>query len=93
MNKEGKLTKIELDACLDQLTKAHNKVHTLRAKIERHSIAVYGADPADIDCDQFIDGADGGCGVSEGMTTDEFHKEMLLSMKDKGMDTDSVDWK
>jgi hypothetical protein len=93
MNKKGKLTKRELKSCLDRLTKANNLAHVLRDKISQHSHEVYGYDPADIDCENFNDGADGAMGGSEGMTVDEFHNEMIDSMKLKGLDTDSIDWK
>jgi hypothetical protein len=80
MNKD-ELTRAELKKVLDGLAKAHTKAFEFRMKLKAHCEAVYGVDPADVDNDQFIDACDGGAGVAEGMTVDEFDESMLDSMK------------
>ena len=52
-----------------------------RDKIMLHCQEVYGCEPGDVDNDQYIDGMDGGCGSSSGMTADEFHKSMVEAIK------------
>lgn len=71
MMSNSKLTK-----ALHALASANSKAARLRAKISKHSVAVYGFDPADVDCDEFIDLCDGGCGESTGMTAAEFDAAM-----------------
>lgn len=81
-----KLTERELQAALDALAKAHNRAHIERAKIAEHCIAVYGVGPADIDNKDFINRCDGGCGVSDGMSVDEFDRSMLEHMAMEGIE-------
>lgn len=81
-----KLTKRELQATLDALAKANSRAHIERAKIAEHCAAVYGVDPADVDNEEFIDKCDGGCGVSDGMTVDEFVRSMLEHMAKTGIE-------
>jgi len=72
-----KLTKRELQAALYALAKANSRAHIERAKIAEHCAEVYGVDPADVDNEEFIDKCDGGCGMSDGMTADDFDRSML----------------
>jgi hypothetical protein len=81
-----KLTKRELQAALDALAKANSRAHKARAKIAEHCAEVYGVDPADIDNEEFIDKCDGGCGVSDGMTADDFERSMLERMAMAGIE-------
>lgn len=81
-----KLTKRELQATLDALAKANSRAHIARAKIAVHCAEVYGIDPADIDNEDFIDRCDGGCGVSEGMTADDFDRSMREHMEIAGIE-------
>ncbi len=71
-----RLSNKELQRALDGLAKAHTRVFTLRAKIAEHCLEVYGVDPADLDNHDFIDGVDGGCGTSAGMTVEDFDRSM-----------------
>lgn len=86
-----KLTKRELQAALDALAKANSRAHIERAKIAKHCAEVYGVDPADIDNEEFIDRVDGGCGVSEGMSADEFDRSMLEHMAMAGIEVPNVE--
>ncbi len=76
-----KLSKSQLERTLLALAKANTRAQFLRSKIYDHSIAVYGADPADIDCDEFIDACDGGNGSCGGMTAEQFDDAMRLALK------------
>jgi len=42
-------------------------------------LEVYGADPADVGNDEFIDAVDGRCGKPAGMTVDDFERSMEAS--------------
>jgi len=85
-----KLTKRELQATLAALAKAKNQAHIARAKISEHCIEIYGVDPSDIDNEEFIDLCDGGCGMSSGMTADDFERSMLESMRMAGIEVPNV---
>jgi hypothetical protein len=71
-----KLNRRQLQAALDGLAAAHNRAEIHRTRIAEHCSAVYGADPADIDNDQFIDSCDGGAGRCCGMSVAEFEDSM-----------------
>lgn len=80
-----KLTKRELQATLDALANANARAHVERAKIAAHCLEVYGVDPGDIDNEEFIYKCDGGCGVSDGMSVDDFERSMLEYMAMAGV--------
>ena len=81
-----KLTKSQLQAALDALSKANQRAQVARNKIYAHCDAVYGVGPGDVDNDEFIDACDGGCGAGDGMTAEEFDESMRRSMEMAGID-------
>lgn len=80
-----RLTKSMLQKKLDSLTAANNRAKEARDAIYAHCESVYGVTPSDIDNDNFIDGCDGGCGNSSGMTSDQFDKSMRNAMQLAGI--------
>nr|WP_279086030.1 hypothetical protein [Comamonas thiooxydans] len=80
----AKLSKRQLQAALNSLTTASNRAHTAREKIMDHCKAVYGFEPGDVDFDEFIDACDGGCGMSQGMSADEFEAGMRAAQAAQG---------
>ena len=76
-----KLSKRELATALRRLSKAMSEAVIQRDLIADHCIEVYGKTAHDIDNDEFIDACDGGCGLSNSMTADEFHESMLDALK------------
>ena len=80
----AKLSKSQLQAALNSLTTASNRAHAAREKIMDHCKAVYGFEPGDVDFDAFIDACDGGCGMSQGMSTDEFEAGMRAAQAAQG---------
>ena len=70
---------------LNQLTAANNRAKAARDAIYEHCESVYGVNPGDVDNDNFIDGCDGGCGGSSGMTSDQFDQSMRDAMKLAGI--------
>lgn len=81
----AKLSKSALQAALNSLAAANRRAQVARDKIMAHCEAVYGVSPGDVDNDEFIDGVDGGCGASDGMTADAFHRSMLDAMEHAGI--------
>lgn len=79
-----KLSGKELTAALRSLAAAHARAAKLWSKIAAHCIAVYGVDPAEVDCDAFLDGCDGLCGEPTGMTATEFDEAMREACEMKG---------
>lgn len=84
-NMTDKLSDRELTATLKALAQAHSRAAVARDKIARHAEAVYGVDPADVDCEAFIDACDGGCGRSSGMTAAEFDAAMQEALSRAGI--------
>jgi hypothetical protein len=84
------MTDSDLQKALDGLTEAYNRVHQCSAKISDHCAYLYGVSPADVDNDAFIDSVAGGCGMSTGMSVDEFKKSMLDAMEAAGMDLEEL---
>jgi hypothetical protein len=70
------VTKSQLNAALDGLAKANNRAQKWRDIILQYSQDRWGCSPGDVDCDSFIDAVDGGCGMSSGMTANEFIQAM-----------------
>ena len=79
------LTRSRLQKELDTLADANNRAKEARDAIYAHCESVYGVNPGDIDNDNFIDGCDGGCGCSPGMSADQFDKSMRDAMKLAGI--------
>ena len=74
------ITEKRMQQALNGLVSAHNRAFKWRKIVEEYSIQEFGHDPADIDCDEFIDACDGGCGLANGMTVDEFRAAMANSL-------------
>ena len=71
------VTASRMRQALNSLTSANNRAFKWRAVVAEYSMQEFGVDPGDIDCDEFIDSCDGGCGLSGGMTVEEFRKAMV----------------
>lgn len=80
-----KLSGKELTKTLRALALANAQASRLRAKVADHSEHVYGVDPADIDCDEFIDACGGGAGEGAGMTAKQFHEAMSEACRRAGI--------
>ena len=80
-----RLTKSMLQKKLNSLTAANNRAKEARDAIYSHCESVYGVNPGDVDNDNFIDGCDGGCGGSSGMTSDQFDQSMRDAMNLAGI--------
>ncbi|MFM5296546.1 hypothetical protein ACEUAI_20165 [Aeromonas veronii] len=72
----AKMNKRELNETLSGLAEAHNTVIRLQNKLSEHCLEVYGVEPGDIDNDVYIDRVGGGCGLSTGMSAEEFDRSM-----------------
>lgn len=71
-----KLDNRTLTATLRALAAANARASRLSAKVAEHCREVYGVEPGDVDCDEYIDACGGGCGEGIGMTAAQFHKAM-----------------
>lgn len=81
----AKMSNSELTRTLRALALAQSRAFRLREKISEHSTAVYGVDPADIDCDEFIDSCDGGGGECGGMSAMQFDEAMRAACARAGV--------
>jgi hypothetical protein len=80
-----KMSGRELTKTLRALADANAKASRLRAKVAEHCEAVYGVDPGDVDCDEFIDSCDAGSGGGNGMTAKQFHEAMSQACERAGI--------
>ena len=59
---------LRFQALIDRTAAAHRKYHKLLAMAEREYERRYGANPSDLDDDQWIDSLHGACGAARGIT-------------------------
>lgn len=66
----------QLRKLIDRATRAHAAAHTATALLNHWCEGVYGCAPADIDCDEILDGVLGASGIPDGMEPEEFDAAM-----------------
>ena len=80
-----KLDSRTLTATLRALAAANARASRLSAKVAEHCREVYGVEPGDVDCDEYIDACGGGCGEAPGRTARDFHRAMLEACERAGI--------
>ena len=76
---DGKMNqrdKKKLQRLIDASVKAHNAAHKAGQELDQFVQDRWGADATDDYTDHIIDGCMGGCGLSRGLSADEFISEM-----------------
>ncbi len=66
----------KLQRMIDRTVRASNAFQQANMALMAFCRAEYGVEPGDIDADQIIDGVQGGCGESAGMSAAEFDEIM-----------------
>ena len=65
------MTDRKFQSLLDRTAAAQRKFQTLLREAEAEYARRYGANPSDVDDDEWIDAMTGGCGLAQGMTVAE----------------------
>jgi len=68
------MTDRKFQSLLDRTAAAQRKFQTLLKEAEAEYEHRYGANPSDVDDDEWIDGMTGGAGLAAGMTIEEVEK-------------------
>ena len=84
-----KLGDKRLNEALKDLQQAQNHVLKSYARITEHCLEVYGAEPSDLDCDNFLDCCGGLAGrvVPGSYTAKKLESDMRQAFRIKGLDT------
>lgn len=65
-----------LQKMIDKLVYAQNAVHLCTQELDAYCEGRYGFSPSDRDVDGILDSVYGGCGLSSGMSAEDFDKAM-----------------
>ncbi len=68
---------------IDAVVRAQNAAHLATDRLYELCEKFYGATPSDVDADGILDGVCGYNGMTQGITSAEFHAEMLESIARK----------
>jgi 2C-methyl-D-erythritol 2,4-cyclodiphosphate synthase len=77
------MSNAKLQRLIDRTVKANNDFQRAQSVLMEECLKRYGHEPGDVDCDAIIDSVLGGCGVSDGMSAEDFDREMSAAVSRK----------